>query len=486
MKIKVFLKITLAFLFVGCTVKGQNKVPAQYTKSSKPNHPNVLVIMTDQQSANMLSSTGNKWLYTPALDSLAARGVRFEKAYATNPVCLPSRFSLQTGLFSSVIGVRENDLPVQNEYLSTLESLKSKSLGNVFKNAGYETYYGGKVHLPTQIDEPKPWGYQVITKDERADLAKSASDFILNRKSNNNPFLMFLSFINPHDICYDAIKFGWPDSQLAKDTPTELLDALKIPNDVTRKEFFDKYCPPLPVNHQPMIDEPYTVDSLINLRDFRRAVRDKWTDEEWRMHRWAYARLMEKADSLIGQVLKALDKSGLENNTIVVFTADHGDNDASHKLEHKTFFYEESSRIPFIVSYPWIKEKGIVDSVHLVSNGLDLLPTLCDLTGIKPPEGLYGKSLTPLLENRKTKSWRKHIFMENQLGYMIHTNQYKYELDDKNGSEIREVFTDLSVDPGETRNMINDSKYVNIISKLKKELFIHLKKLNIKFVSPEK
>ena len=91
---------------------------------------------------------------------------------------------------------------------------------------------------------------------------------------------MFVSFINPHDICYDAIKFGWPDSQLAKDTPSELLDALKIPDGLTKKEFFDKYCPPLPANHQPMIDEPYTVDSLINLRGFRKAVRDKWTDEE--------------------------------------------------------------------------------------------------------------------------------------------------------------------------------------------------------------
>lgn len=481
MQIKGFSKVTLALLFIAFSVKGQTRLQTQVIKGSKPDHPNVLIIMTDQQSANMLSCAGNKWLYTPSLDSLASSGIRFEKAYATNPVCLPSRFSLQTGSFSSVIGMRENDRPVQKEYLSTLKSLHSNSLGNLFRNAGYETYYGGKVHLPTQIENAEPWGYQVITKDERTDLATSASNFILNRKSNDKPFLMFVSFINPHDICYDAIRFGWPDSQLAKDTPSELLEALKIPDGVTKKEFFEKYCPPLPANHLPMIDEPYTVDSLINLRDFRKAVRDKWTDEEWRMHRWAYARLMEKADSLIGEVLNALDKSGLKNNTIVVFTSDHGDNDASHKLEHKTFFYEESSRIPFIVSYPWMKEKGKVDSLHLVSNGLDLLPTLCDLTGIRPPSGLLGKSLKPLLKNSKVKKWRKHIFIENELGYLIYTGRYKYELDDKNENKIREVFTDLQVDPGETQNMINNSNYAGIIRQLRQELYAHLKKLHIKF-----
>lgn len=213
-------------------------------------------------------------------------------------------------------------------------------------------------------------------------------------------------------------------------------------------------------------------------------MRENWTDEEWRMHRWAYARLTESSDALIGQVLDALEKSGFSKNTIVVFTSDHGDNDSSHKLEHKTFFYEEASRIPLIISSPWMKEKGKVDSVHTVSNGLDLLPTLCDLSGIKVPDDLPGYSLKPLLYNKKAKQWRSHIFMENQLGYLIHTGRYKYELDDKSGNKLREVFTDLQVDPGETCNMINDVKYASIIAQLRTQLLQHLQTLNIDVVPP--
>ena len=484
MQAKRFLILTTVFLFIVCSSKGQTKSGKPIAPILKPKHPNILVIMTDQQNATMLSCAGNKWLHTPALDSLASRGVRFEKAYVTNPVCLPSRISLQTGMFPSIIGVRENDRPVDEKNRPMLESLYPRAMGNVFRKAGYETYFGGKVHLPINISDAKPWGYTVITKNERDSLAQDASNFLLDRKSTDKPFLLFVSFINPHDICYDAIRFGWPDSQLAKDAPKDLFEALKMPDGVTKKEFFDKYCPPLPANHQPMFGEPYIVDSLISLRNFRKAVRDKWTDEDWRLHRWAYARLTEKADSLIGEVLNALNKSGLKDNTIVIFTSDHGDNDASHKLDHKTFFYEEAARIPFIVSCPWIKEKGKVDSLHLVSNGLDLLPTLCDMTGVKTPSGLSGRSLVPLLNDNKVQNWRKHIFMENQLGYLIHTDRYKYELDDKDGNKLREVFSDLQVDPGETCNMINDAKYAGIINQLRGELLAHLAKSKIKVTPP--
>ena len=458
---------------------------SKITGPNKHKHPNILIITTDQQSATMLSCAGNKWLHTPALDKLASAGIRFEKAYATNPVCLPSRFSIQTGMFPSVAGIRENGSVINKENQAIVESLYSRSLGSTFRKAGYDTYFGGKFHVPMKNRDATLWGYKVITKDDRQGLAKDASDFLLKRKPSEKPFLLFVSFINPHDICFDAIRFGWPESEEAKETPPDLFNALKMPMGVSKKDFFDKYCPPLPTNHQPMFGESYTVDSLISLRDFRKAVREKWTDEDWRLHRWAYARLTERVDSLIGQVLNALDKSGFRDNTIVLFTSDHGDNDASHKLEHKTVFYEESTRIPFIISYPWLKEKGIVNNLYMVSNGLDILPTLCDLTHILPPQGLHGKSLVPMLNNVQVKKGREHIFIENQLGYLIHTGRYKYELDDKNGDKPREVFSDLKVDPGETCNMINDSKYSKIIAELRKELVSHLMNSHIPFIPPK-
>lgn len=480
---KIFL-LALVVVLSGCFGKEHSASNTSKEVADKPASPNIIVIMTDQQNATMLSCTGNKWLKTPALDALAARGVRFEKAYATNPVCLPSRFSIQTGAFPSAIGVRENDRHIDEAHVPMLEQLRERALGNIFRSAGYDTYYGGKVHLPPQIQNPLPWGYELLSKDVRGELAQTASDFLLNRSKKDKPFLLFVSFMNPHDICFDAIRAGWPGSPDANAAPPDLFDAMKIPEGYSREAFFEQLCPPLPANHQPMFGESYVVDSAIRLRSFRKAVRDNWTDEDWRMHRWAYARLTENADSLIGKVLSALAKSGLSSNTIVVFTSDHGDNDGSHKLEHKTFFYEESSRIPFIIAYPWLEKKGVVDSVHLVSNGLDILPTLCDLAGISSPASLSGKSIKPVLESKAVKGWRDHIFMENQLGYMIHTGRYKYELDDKCGDRIREVFTDLAIDPGETSNMINNAKYAAVINNLRTELTAHLKASGIKFDYP--
>ncbi len=440
-----------------------------------PEHPNILYIMTDQQNASMMSCTGNRWLKTPALDGIAANGVRFTCAYSTNPVCIPARFSLQTGHYPSEIGLRDNNTRVADKAKAL--SMHPNSIGNLFRNAGYETFWGGKVHLPDTNWKIGTWGYDVLTYNERDSLATVCADFLLHRKKSGKPFLLFASFINPHDICYDAICWATPDNPLVKTKPAEIDTALKLPEGVSKEEFFAKYCPPLPANHMPMIGETSGVDSLIRLRTFRGIVRDKWTDEDWRLHRWAYARLTERVDAQIGIVMDALKKSGLDKNTIVIFTSDHGDNDASHKLEHKTFFYEESTNIPFLVSYPWMKEKGVVDSTHLINNGLDLLPTLCDFAGIQPPSDITGHSVAPLTREDKNISWPTHIFEENEIGFLIRTDRYKYELNDR--GKVREMFVDLKSDPGETVNKINDPADKSKADSLRVLLMDHLNKMGI-------
>lgn len=468
-------------IVISCIVSAQSSNSLKST-SGGPEHPNILIIMTDQQSATMLSCAGNPWLQTPAMDALASAGVRFEKAYVTNPVCLPSRFSIQSGMYPSIAGIRENGIQFSEANRSVIKNLYPVSLGNTFRRSGYDTYYGGKFHVPLENRNPGVWGYTVLTSDDRKGLADNVSGFLLNRKQTDKPFLLFASFINPHDICFDAIRSGAPESEDAKATPPDLFEVMKIPEGISRETFFRKYCPPLPANYQPMKGEPYSIDSLVRLRAFRKAVREQWSEEDWRMHRWAYARLVERVDSLIGQVLAALDKSGLRKNTIVVFTSDHGDNDGAHKLEHKTVFYEESARVPFIISYPWLKKQGSVDDKHLIINGLDLLPTLCELANIQAPPTLPGRSIASLLTGKQVTIWRNHIIIENELGYLIHTGRYKYQLDDKNGNKTREVFSDLNADPGETRNMIHDPKYGKIINGLRKELMAYLTASHIPFV----
>ncbi len=441
-----------------------------------PEHPNILVITTDQQSASMMSCTGNRWLKTPAMDAIAAQGVRFTSAYCTNPVCIPSRFSLQTGHYPSEIGMRDN--ATKNVDREKVKSMYPNSIGNLFRKAGYETYYGGKVHLPVTNWKIDGWGYKALTYNERDSLATVCADFLLNRKKNDKPFLLFASFINPHDICYHAIVSATPDNPLVKTKPAEIDTALMIPEGVSKEEFYAKYCPPLPANHMPMIGETSGVDSLLKLRTFRQIVREKWTDEDWRLHRWAYTRLTERVDHQIDIVMNALKKSGLDKNTIVIFTSDHGDHDASHKLEHKTIFYQEAINIPFIVSYPWMGQKGVVDSTHLVNNGLDLLPTLCDFAGIQPPSDITGHSVAPLTRQDKNVVWPTHIFLETEIGFLIHTGKYKYELDDI--GKNREMFVDLKSDPGETVNKIDDQKYKRASDSLRVLLMNNLNKMDIK------
>ena len=162
-------------------------------------------------------------------------------------------------------------------------------------------------------------------------------------------------------------------------------------------------------------------------------------------------------------MLDALRDAGLEDNTLVVFTSDHGDMDSAHKMEHKSVLYEEAVRVPFIMSYKGRIPTGVVDDTHLISNGLDLLPTLCDYAGITTPEGLPGRSLRPLAEGKDTKEWRDFVVAESQNGRMLRTKSYKYCIYDS-GSH-REQLIDLENDPGEMKNLAEIENYKDVLDK---------------------
>ncbi len=408
----------------------------------------------------MMSCAGNPYIRTPAMDSLAASGIRFERAYCTNPVCVPSRFSLMTGRMPSEIGLRSND----TAHLGDIpDHIKREGLGWLFRRAGYEAAYGGKVHLPNlSVQE---LGFDYLTSDERDGLAETCAEYI--RRGHEKPFLLFASFINPHDICYMAIR-DFPateaEARLVKSGWVELetLDeALRIPGGVSREEFFDRYCPPLPPNHEPQQDEPEAIRMLLAQRPFRQLARERYTAERWRMHRWAYGRLTEMVDAQISRIREAVREAGRERETVIIFTSDHGDMDAAHRMEHKTAFYEEACRVPLIVSWPGVTPAGAVDDVHLISNGLDLFPTLCDYAGIAPPEDLQGMSFRPLAEGRTPRSWRTYLPVESEIGRMVITGRYKYMLYDR--GENREQLIDLRRDPGEMRNAARDPGYRDVL-----------------------
>ena len=408
------------------------------------NRPNIIFIYTDQQNTSMMSCAGNENLKTPAIDSIANSGVRFERAYCASPVCCPSRFSLMTGMMPSEIGLRSNDMI---DLPPLPESIIENGLGKVFKNHGYDAAYGGVVHFPGF--RPEDIGFDFISADQRDILADDCVDYIL--EDRDKPFFLTASFINPHDICYMAIK-EFQFSEECKNivahgkTEVETLDiALALAEDLDLDEL-----PPLPENHEPQKDEPEAIKYLQELRSFKKMAREQFTERQWRLHRWAYARLTELVDAQISKLLDALKESGKDKNTIVIFSADHGDFDSAHKMEHKTALYEEGCRIPMLISTPELKDRGFTDKNNLISNGLDLIPTICDFADIPKPTGLKGKSLKPLVERTSKNSLRSVLPVEGSVGNMIVTDKYKYMLYDKGAN--REQLIDLEKNPGEMYN----------------------------------
>ncbi|MCX5769110.1 MAG: sulfatase-like hydrolase/transferase [Candidatus Hydrogenedentes bacterium] len=419
-------------------------------RAASPERPNILFIMTDQQSAGMLSCAGNPYLQTPAMDRLAASGVRFERAYSSNPVCVPSRFSLQTGLMPSAIGMSQNE---DSDSAVVTDDMIRNSLGNVLRNAGYETVYGGKTHFPKRMHDLTEIGYRNLTNDSREGLARACAEFL--KTSHEKPFFLFASFINPHDICYMAINAyerahgGHNSDSLDSRTCEQVLDKARSSGDLHK--FVQRNCPPLPANFNIPENEPEGITlEYTEVRPFRSWVRQNWTEDDWRLHRWAYGRLTEMVDREIGTVLEALAASGLEENTLIVFTSDHGDFDSAHKLEHKSILYEEAVRIPFIMSWKGRIGAGGIDDAHLVSNGLDLLPTLCDYAGAEMPAGRPGSSVRPLAEG-KSPLWRDHVVVESEKGRMVRSARFKYCV--YRSGRNREQFTDLENDPGEMNNL---------------------------------
>lgn len=459
-----FLKCTLGVALTSGCVRHTNRSVEK---------PNIIYIFTDQQSASMMSCTGNKWLKTPAMDYIAENGIRFTRAYTTNPVCSPARVSLMTGRFAGIFRdnlgnqVRENNTSMRIPKVS--EEVKNTTIAAFLKKAGYELVYSGKEHLPRPL-RPAELGFKDICDDERGKLADEAAKFI--KEKHDRPYYLVVSLINPHDIGYMAIrdfaKSEWEKHVVEKGVVecATLDKALQMPEGVTEKDFFEKYCPPLPPNYESQKDEPAAIKSLIDSRNWRKAAREKYSDNNWRLHRWAYCRLTEMVDKRVQTVLNAVKGSGQEENTLILFSSDHGDMDAAHRMEHKSVFYEEAANIPFMAMWKGHIPTGQVDDNHLVSSGLDILPTVCDYAGIKGVADPRGRSLRPLFEG-KDVAWRKTLGVESEVGRMVVSkDKFKYIKYDTVG--IEEQLLDLNQDPYETTHFTNDPKYKAKLAEMRK------------------
>ena len=442
MKTKQFFIDLLLLLFV-------QVVSAQ----SKPPHPNIIVIMTDEQSANAMSySLGKQWLNTPAMDQLASEGVVFNHAYAADPICVPSRNSLITGRFPHQINVLSND-----DQRREGDENPVATLGTYFKNAGYQTAYFGKWHVNYNPSKKETHGFETTRfatdRGKDAALPELADSFL--RQHHDKPFLLFLSFINPHDVCEWARFQNLPEGPVGTVPPLSEL-------------------PPLKTNLQPPMNESDAMSlirqSYHNTRMFPVA---NYDEADWRRLRWGYYRLLEKVDSLIGRVLASIKQNGYDSNTLVVFTSDHGESLGAHEFNQKTVFYEESAGVPFILRHSGKLQPSTNSS--LVNNGIDLIPTLLDFANIPKPTVLPGRSLKEEAIKKESIKDRPYIVVENRMtqggaidgkkpvlnGRMVRSERYKYCLYDL--GEKREELYDLKNDPGETINIAGEKSSKEIL-----------------------
>jgi arylsulfatase A-like enzyme len=191
-------------------------------------------------------------------------------------------------------------------------------------------------------------------------------------------------------------------------------------------------------------------------------MRKDYGEKDWRIYRWIYCRLTERVDRHIGRILAGLREAGLEKNTLVIFTSDHGNMDAAHKLASKELFYEEAVRVPLIVRQKGVTA-GATNTTHLVSTGLDILPTLCDYAGTKPPAHVLGRSLRRMAEGRPAGEWRTCVASENGQCRMIRSARYKYTVYPR--GDNREFLVDMLNDPGEMRNLANDRRFEEVLGR---------------------
>ncbi len=433
------------------------KAEAKSKKNNKVEKPNILLIITDQHTATAMSCTGNKYVHTPALDKLAETGVRFENNYVTQPLCLPFRSSLQTGRYPHEIGTINNGNDFNAEY---------PMLGKLVASADYTCDYFGKWHVGCTPEEAGYDNYDKVGGRD-AEITKRVEQYL--RQQHQKPFFLTVSLINPHNVCQlaraNAVGTDLPDGPIGV-APTNL-DEL----------------PPLPANFDMPKNEPTVIREIQKRSGAYHYPTANWSELTWRQYLWGYYRLVEKVDAHIGQVLNALEEGGYGENTVIIFTSDHGEGVAQHHWNQKQILYDQATNTPLIINWKGVTKKSVYP--ELVSNALDIPVTILDIIDVKKPASMHGHSLLPIMEGKSPKP-QKYVISETMFargktnlgatGRMIRTKKYKYCIYD-NG-EKREQLFDMEHDPGEMNNLAFDKNFEKELNKHRKMITRWAKETN--------
>ncbi|MBX3414619.1 MAG: sulfatase [Pirellulales bacterium] len=436
---------------------------------------NVLLIVSDDLNTR-LGCYGDPLVKSPNIDRLAARGVRFDRAYCQYPLCNPSRASFLTGRRPDHTGVREN----QTHFRQVDPDLVT--LPQHFRHHGYYVARVGKLYhygVPTQIgtdglDDPPSW--EKVTNPRGRDRDDEDQIFTLVPGQFGGT-LSWLSADGTDEEQTDAIGAAAMVKELEahRDEPFFLAMGFYRPHTpyVAPHRYFEMYPTSdieLPVNTEE--DRADVPPAALTIKREEAAM----TDDQRRHAIQAYHAATTFMDAQVGKVLDAVDRLGLAENTVIVFMADHGYHLGEHGLWQKRSLFEQSARVPFIIAAPGTKVRG-TPSTALVEL-VDLYPTLAELCGLPAPKKVDGRSVRaqlddPQLPARKAaltqvthgRTSRREPQRPDVLGYSIRTDRWRYiEWDE--GRAGRELY-DHESDPGENDNLAENPEHAATVSELK-------------------
>lgn len=441
--------------------------------------PNVLFLISDDLN-NMLGCYGDELAKTPNIDRLAARGVRFEKAYCTYPLCGPSRNSLLTGLYPNSTGIHQNSQIFRQTIPSQL------SMPQTFRRHGYFAARIGKLYhynVPKSIgtnghDDPGSWELEL--NPAGCDRLIEEPDIFTLTPGQFGGTLSWYASPRPdaeHTDGLNADDAEWVLERCARkqDRPFFLAVGYFRPHTpyVSPQNYFDLY----PEERMPVVqgvaEDQQDIPSP-GLGSHKKE-HDKLTDDLRRQCRQAYLASISFMDAQVGRVVDKLESLGLAENTIVVFTSDHGYHMGEHGLWQKMSLFEESSRVPLLIVAPGAARAGGVAATPV--SQVDLFRTLAELCDVKTPDNVQGQSLVPILRDPSEagRGWAltqvrrgggrngKQFF-----GYSLRTPRYRYTEWDE-GAQGRELY-DHESDPHELTNLADEPAQAETINTLSTQL----------------
>lgn len=463
------LILLILAVLIGACIKPQQDV-------GKLKKPNVLFIISDDLTATAVSAYGNKACQTPNIDKLAAEGVRYTRAYCQYPVCGPSRASLMSGYYPSATQTYG--------YVSGRKNIgpNRKTWSQLFKDNGYYTARVSKIFhmgVPGDIekgsngkDDEASWTERFNSPgpewkaEGESELVQGNPDGSLPKRGGN---VMTIVKASGNDLIHSDGKTAEKASELIrlhKNEPFFLAVGFVRPHVpfVAPKAYFEPY--PHEAAKVPQKVEGDWEDIPERGINYVTSVNGKMNHIQEQKAIAAYYASVNYMDAQVGKVLQTLKEEGLAENTIVIFTSDHGFHLGEHSFWMKVSVHEESAQVPLIIKVPG-KKPAVC---HSFAELLDLYPTISELAGLPYSKHIQGKSLVKTLDNPETKL-RDMAFSVSQGGktFMLRTGKWAFIQYDEDAASGMELF-DMEKDPKQYTNLAANPNYASVVEDFQAKL----------------